>query len=153
MSDFTTKISELLAGGLTKPKSLDEEKGGINMFLDDLSVATPNENNLLSLLTVKDLVSDEDKEIVKKIAQEETKHLINAMKLLTEEPDDSNAGMARKKLQDKFGKDTRGAVSLAQLLKDHENKDKFDAIIRSATGRTASGASSSGALNRGDNNE
>lgn len=143
MSDFTSKISELLSYGLTDPKSLDEQKGSINLVLDDLSNPTPNENNLLSLLTLRDLSkSDDDKDIINRIAHQETKHLISAMKILGQDiPENASTAIEKDTLvlQRKFGKDTKGSIALAKLIKDHENKDKFDTIIRRTTNRNVGG--------------
>jgi thioredoxin-like negative regulator of GroEL len=145
MSAFNEKISEALGGALSNPKTLDEQRGGFQMLIDDLSKANPNENNLLSLLTLRDLYKegeDEDKlNAIKATAKNETEHLVRAMEILTNTKATGDEKTAQEQLQRKFGKDTKGAIGLAELLKTMEDEDEAKAILKTARGkRTRTGA-------------
>jgi thioredoxin-like negative regulator of GroEL len=144
MSAFNEKISEALGGALSNPKTLDEQRGGFQMLIDDLSKANPNENNLLSLLTLRDLYKegDEDKlNAIKATARNETEHLVRAMEILTNDKAEGKEKEAQEQLQRKFGKDTKGAIGLAELLKTMEDEDEAKALLKTARGkRTRTGA-------------
>lgn len=94
--------------------------------LGKTSDAVTNEGNLLSLITLKQILGDEDpngkevKEILRGAAKEETRYLMQAMKILTGDiPDDIapevKAGYQR--LRGQYGQDMAGALKLGEVLK------------------------------------
>ena len=128
MSDnLVTSLSSALAA----PSSLQELRKGQGYFLDDHTPAIPSEGNMLTLLTMKDLFKDggdeEAKAALGAIAKEESKYLMQAMKVLSSETS-GDGGDSIRRMQDKFGKDMAGATQLAQLLKNESIKQEYEDI-------------------------
>lgn len=132
MSD--NNLISTLNSALSAPSSLAQERQGRGFYIDEHTAANPSEGNMLTLLTMRDLhkESDESKIAIDAIAQEESKYLVHAMKILSS--DASNGGddvknRAVRRIQDKFGKDFRGATELSQLLKSKSIEKDFEAEI------------------------
>lgn len=129
MSDNLVKS---LSSALAAPSSLQEQRRGQGYFLDDHTPAIPSEGNMLTLLTMKDLFKDGDPEAkaaLGAIAKEESKYLMQAMKVLSSETEGAG-GESIRRMQDKFGKDMAGATQLAQLLKNESIKQEYEEDIK-----------------------
>ena len=128
MSD---SIISSLNSALAQPNSLEQERKGRDFFLDEYTSAQPSEANMLTLLTMRDLAGKNSTEAqaIKRIAAEESKYLMHAMKYLAGEPDSA----IKHRLQAKFGKDFRGASELAKLLKkeaiEKEYREEIDKFL------------------------
>lgn len=102
---------------------------------DDYTNPTTNEGNLLSLITLKNILGGEGgaDATIKAMAKEETRHLMLAMKILTHDPPDAQkngvTAMATARLQDKFGRDMAGAVRLGRLLKAKGDEREVDLML------------------------
>ena len=145
MSD---SIISSLNSALAQPNSLEQERKGRDFFLDEYTSAQPSEANMLTLLTMRDLVGKKSNEAkaIKSIAAEESKYLMHAMSYLSGAPKANEPVKAR--LQAKFGKDFRGASELAKLLKkeaiEKEYKDEINNFL------TGFNRNDSGAMFRDD---
>ncbi len=101
---------------------------------DDHTNPTTNEGNLLSLITLQNIVGGNDTKqgpgkILADMAREETRHLMLAMKILTQDGTESVSGHAALKLQDKFGRDMNGAIRLGKLLKAKTDQTEVDMML------------------------
>ena len=94
------------------------------------STSQTNEANLLSLITLSQLLEDEGaaSDAIKGMAKEETRYLVQAMKILTDNRP-GVPGMASQKLQDRFGRDMAGAVKLAELLKSQGDQKEVELLL------------------------
>ena len=100
---------------------------------------TTNEGNLLSLITLQQVLgtsgtkSTEIKTIVQGMAKEETRYLIQAMKILTgdfkQQGVEDSVRTGAQKLRDQYGKDMNGAIQLAGVLKTKANKKQYDLVM------------------------
>lgn len=105
-------------------------------MIDDYSDPTTNEGNLLSLITLKQIVGSADgkspyDDVIKSMAAEETRHLMLAMAILSEDGSGklAKAAPAAQKLQDKFGRDMAGAVRLGKLLKTQADAKEVELMM------------------------
>lgn len=112
-----------------------KERSANARLMDDFTDPTTNEGNLLSLITLKQIVGETGGDgsvnhTLRAMAKEETRHLMLAMRILTASEtgpvgDEKGKGnklegaalAAAQKLQDKFGRDMNGAIKLGKLLK------------------------------------
>lgn len=119
-------IVKSLNSALAAPSSLDQQRAGRGFYLDEHTTPIPSEGNMLTLLTMKDLVASEnDKKALMGIAQEESKYLVHAAKILQAVPSgDKKEQIAR--IQDKFGKNFAGATELATLLKNESLRREWE---------------------------
>jgi hypothetical protein len=110
---------------INAPQSLSDQRMGYAYFNDDYSNPVPNEGNLLTLMTIKDFYKgDTDVEkALSEVGKEENRYLVKAAQILSQ-PDNSKIKSA-KKLQQKFGRDLKGATALAQLLKEKTIEYEF----------------------------
>ena len=131
MSD---SIISSLNSALAQPNSLEQERKGRDFFLDEYTSAQPSEANMLTLLTMRDLAgkNSTQAEYITKIATEESKYLMHAMKFLSGTPQPDEPVKAR--LQAKFGKDFRGASELAKLLKKEAIEKEYKEEINNFLG-------------------
>lgn len=106
---------------------------GINQRLtDDYTNPQTNEGNLLSLITLQQIIGAGDTEAkaaIAGMAKEETRHLIQAMKMLTQEGKDDYKGQRLAKIQDKYGRDMNAAVQLAKVLKAKGDEKEVDLLL------------------------
>ena len=97
------------------------------------SSAGANEGNLLTLITLDQLLTKAPgaagtAEAIGLMAKEETRHLVQAMKILTDTRS-GEEGAAAQKLQDKFGRDMAGAVALSSVLQSEGAKKEVELLI------------------------
>lgn len=124
-----------MAGPSSAPTSLvPPSEQAVNKKLnDDYTDPTTNEGNLLSLITLKNILGDEAgvNSTLKDMAKEETRHLMLAMKILTSKGDqgDPATGQAVQKLQEKYGRDMAGAVKLGKLLKTKADEKEVELLL------------------------
>ena len=116
---MSNDLRNALTSGLANPQSLKQQADVRSFFLDDHSQAPANEPNMLTFLTMRDLFKD-DVEAIDKTAKEESKYLMTAMKILQSDDDEN------KNIQQKFGKDLKGANELASLLKSEAIKREYE---------------------------
>ena len=116
---MSNDLRNALTKGLADPQSLKQQADVRSFFLDDHSQAPANEPNMLTFLTMRDLFKD-DNEAIDKTAREESKYLMTAMKILQSDDDEN------KNIQQKFGKDLKGANELASLLKSEAIKREYE---------------------------
>ena len=114
-------------------ESASEQK--INQrFTDDYTNPTTNEGNLLSLITLKQIVGGQQgvDDTLRDMAKEETRHLMLAMKILTNRNGLGNAAAdsAAAKLQDKFGRDMNAAIKLGKLLKAKGDAKEVELMLQ-----------------------
>ena len=130
----TNKNVDVLQSFIAQPSSLEQERAGKRFFLDSHSKVIPNEGNLLSLMTLKQFYQGKPEEkIFNKIAEEENRYLISAMKMLQEDKGSNTEAVAvQRKLRSKFGSDFDSALSLAGLLKSKSDEKAFDDLIEPA---------------------
>jgi hypothetical protein len=152
MTDSNNLISSL-NNALSAPTSLAQERQGRGFYIDEHTSANPSEGNMLTLLTMKDLHKGgkDATEAIETIAKEESKYLIHAMKILSTDPESANgtAQRAIRRMQDKFGKDFRGATELSQLLKSKSIEADFEAEIGTFIEGFAAKGKTAGALSAG----
>jgi hypothetical protein len=125
--------------GAPNAGSLVENQKTLRGLTDDYTDPTTNEGNLLSLITLKNIVGEPagvavaDQKInalLKNMAKEETRHLLLAMKILTHtEGGDAVVRAAAAKLQDKYGRDMTAAVKLAKVLKAKADEKEVDMML------------------------
>ena len=120
------KNINILENFISKPNSLEAERVGRSYFLDNHSDVIPNEGNLMSLLTLQKFYKgDADiKKSLQTIGENESKYLVEAMKILT---DDKQPVF--KKIQQKFGNNFNASLGLAQMLKNKSEQVEFDKLI------------------------
>jgi len=97
-------------------------------LVDDYTDPTTNEGNLLSLITLKNILGShngkgEVDDALKAMAKEETRQLMMAMRVLTGE--DKRA----QKLQDKFGRDMNGAIALSKVFKTKADEKEVELLL------------------------
>jgi len=97
-------------------------------LVDDYTDPTTNEGNLLSLITLKNILGSQDGNgpvdiALKDMAKEETRHLMLAMRVLT-----GNDPRAQK-LQDKFGRDMNGAIALSKIFKTKADEKEVELLL------------------------
>ena len=126
----------VLENFISKPNSLEAERVGRSFFLDNNADVIPNEGNLLSLLTLQKFYKDDSNGVldaIKQIGERESKYLVEAMKILSVEKDDSRIGdteyLAARKLQQKFGSNFNASIGLASMLKNKSEQVEFDNLI------------------------
>ena len=98
-------------------------------LVDDYTDPTTNEGNLLSLITLKNILGGDGgeagvDETLRNMAKEETRHLILAMKILTKNTDASSV-----KLQEKYGRDMSAAISLSKVLKTKADEKEVELLL------------------------
>ena len=122
-----------IPGGVQAAASLipGQQQAANTVLTDDYANPTANEGNLLSLITLNQILGKKPtaaemkgpQGTFYKMAQEETKYLTMAMQILTDEMKDAeperNAAIA--KLKEKFGTDMAAAVRLGNVLKTRTN--------------------------------
>ncbi len=117
--------------------SSGEEKANRAMT-DNYANPVTNEGNLLSLITLKQILGDGDGEgqkevqdIVHGMAKEETRYLLQAMKILGGKLEDTSgqAGMATMKLREKYGRDMNSALKLASVLKAKSDEKEVELML------------------------
>lgn len=135
------KNINVLENFISKPNSLEAERVGRSYFLDNHADVIPNEGNLMSLLTLqkfyKDDTKTENKEItqaIKAIGTNESKYLVEAMKILTagkgsENGLDDDGLKTAHKLQQKFGSNFNASLGLAQMLKTKSDEKEFNSLM------------------------
>lgn len=159
MSDLVKSLT----GALAKPTTIEQQNRGRTFFLDEHSTAVPNEGNMLTLLTMKDLFKSETAatNAIDIVAKEESRYLVQAMKILSSDPNspwkdadgndhDLTAAQAKTitKMQNKFGKDLEGSKELSKLLKIEAVRVEFEDSIKEFVGskiRSQSGGALAGA--------
>lgn len=126
----------VLENFMSKPNSLEAERVGRSFFLDSNADVIPNEGNLLSLLTLQKFYKDDDSGVldaITAIGTRETQYLVEAMKILGTQKDDSKIGnpeyLTARKLQQKFGSNFNSAIGLASMLKSKSEQVEFDNLI------------------------
>lgn len=150
MSEATDKNNfySALNKSLIDPQSLAQQKQARDFFLDQHISAVPSEGNMLTLMTMRDLLgkdvtaNDPKYKALKKIAEEESKFLTKAMEVLTTDtsllPVSDAAERAKQsayaKMQQKFGRDLRGAKELGQLIKSESLKNEWEIEMQSVLG-------------------
>ena len=119
---MSNDLRNALTKGLADPQSLKQQADVRSFFLDDHSQAPANEPNMLTFLTMRDLFKGDgdSEEAIAGTAKEESKYLMTAMKILQSD----NA--ENKNIQQKFGKDLKGANELASLLKSEAIKREYE---------------------------
>jgi hypothetical protein len=100
-------------------------------LVDDYTDPTTNEGNLLSLITLKNILGGAGgiggvDDTLQAMAKEETRHLMLAMKVLTA---DGAADMKAAKLQEKYGRDMSGAIALSKVLKSKSDEKEVDMLL------------------------
>lgn len=96
---------------------------------------TTNEGNLLSLITLQQVLGTTDanvKKIVQDMAKEETRYLLHAMKILSAPANDFDtpaAAAGAQLMRDEYGKDMEGALRLASVLKSKSDEKQFDLVF------------------------
>ena len=149
MSDLVKSLT----GALANPSSVDQQTRGRSFFLDEHTTAVPSEGNMLTLLTMKDLFKtpggSTNETAIGAVAKEESRYLVQAMKILSTDPEQgwgagedgeggSNLSADQKRtirrMQDKFGKDFKGATELSKLLKTEAVRVEFEDAIKSFVG-------------------
>ena len=120
------KNINILENFISKPNSLEAERVGRSYFLDNHSDVIPNEGNLMSLLTLQKFYKGnaDIKKSLQTIGENESKYLVEAMKILT---DDKQPVF--KKIQQKFGNNFNASLGLAQMLKNKSEQVEFDKLI------------------------
>lgn len=123
-------------------------------LIDDFSDPVSNEGNLLTLMTLQNVLKSQpgedpnsEQSVFRAMAKEETRHLRTAMRVLTAKdgpqavlagvstfgngPAAQNQAILRaRQLQAKFGKDMAGAVKLAKLLKSESDELEVRSLLR-----------------------
>ena len=120
------KNINILENFISKPNSLEAERVGRSYFLDNHSDVIPNEGNLMSLLTLRKFYEDnaDVKQSLQTIGENESKYLVEAMKILTDDKEPIS-----KKIQQKFGNNFNASLGLAQMLKNKSEQVEFDKLI------------------------
>lgn len=117
-------------GAISAGQMVSPGQQAINKKLtDDYTDPTTNEGNLLSLITLKNILgkADGDGEIDKTLramAREETRHLMLAMKVLTK-----NSDPASVKLQEKYGRDMSAAIALSKVFKSKSDEKEVEMLL------------------------
>jgi len=124
--------------GAPGPGSLVENERALQKLTDDYTDPNTNEGNLLTLITLKNILGTggQNEEVLKRMAKEETRHLMLAMRILTEDgtgaggaaPDPATAAAATK-LQEKYGRDMRGALKLGNVLKQKADEKEVEQML------------------------
>lgn len=103
---------------------------------DDHTDPQTNEGNLLSLITLKQILGKEGQtdKVLAAMAKEETRHLMMAMRILSSNGDNGlitgDAPIAAAaKLQDKFGRDMSAALRLGKLLKNKADSKEVELML------------------------
>lgn len=120
------KNINILENFISKPNSLEAERVGRSYFLDNHSDVIPNEGNLMSLLTLQKFYKGnaDIKKSLQTIGENESKYLVEAMKILTDDKEPIS-----KKIQQKFGNNFNASLGLAQMLKNKSEQVEFDKLI------------------------
>lgn len=148
-ADTDTPNSTGLASSLSNPSTIDQQTKGRAHFLSEHTSTRASEGNMLSLLTMKDLLraGSADEKALQAIAMEESKYLRQAMKIVSADINqitDADHKRTITRLQDTYGKDLAAAYSLANLLKTEQIRDEFQASIKPLLGFTKSQAGAFG---------
>ncbi len=123
-----------MSGAPAQLVSPQEAKKNLDLT-DDYTDPTTNEGNLLSLITLKNILGSEAgvDDTLKAMAKEETRHLMLAMKILTDTGTvpgmPEHHKMAIQKLQEKYGRDMSGAVKLGKLLKTKADEKEVEMMV------------------------
>ena len=125
-----------IPGGVQAAAALipGQQQAANTVLTDDYANPTANEGNLLSLITLNQILGKKPADLTTpegtfyKMAKEETKYLTMAMQILTDEMKDAeperNAAIA--KLKEKFGTDMAAAVRLGNVLKTRTNDKEVE---------------------------
>jgi len=114
---MNNKTKKIMSGMNVKAEAL----------IGDKTDANTREGDLLSLITLNQVLSDaelKDKQAMKAMANEETRYLRAAMRILTDQGD---PGAIR--MQEEFGRDMRAAVQLGKILKRVSDKKEVELLM------------------------
>jgi hypothetical protein len=127
---MANNIKDVIGSLVTEPQSLQQQRTGQSFFVDENTAPITNEGNLLSLMTMRDFykgpdgkVPDEMNKIFQNVAQEESRYMIAALKVLADDSPESH------RIQNKFGRDFDAAKSIAKLLKQKADEREFESTI------------------------
>lgn len=134
-------IDKKLQSAAAVPSTLQEARTARSHMLDTHTDAVPSEKNLLSLLTFKQALKNVGNNPAKgldRIVKNETKYLQKAMDILTSNSQEvvyAGGNWADyKRIQDKYGQNTAGAMALAELLQEQEEENEFKRLVGSVNG-------------------
>ena len=120
---------------LARPNTLEEQRLGRAFFAEENTAVLTNEADLLSLMTLKEFYKggssgdEEAKAALTAIGREESRYLVESMKILSKDVS-SDADQAKYlKIRAKFGRDFNGAKQLALLLKSEADAAEYRELL------------------------
>ena len=120
---------------LARPNTLEEQRLGRAFFAEENTAVLTNEADLLSLMTLKEFYKggavgdDEAKAALTAIGREESRYLVESMKILSKDVSSDADAAKYLKIRAKFGRDFNGAKQLALLLKSESDAAEYRELI------------------------